>query len=106
MLFPLFVSIEMYEKYEKLVHQLSVCALYDIETRQQNVGLIVNFLISRQILRWSALFFPPNPDWHKAGRIYPPYNFWIGFCQLNFIKNVQTFLEVKIEINWDNSETS
>ena len=57
MLFPLFVSIEMYEKYEKLVHQLSVCALYDIETRQQNVGLIVNFLISRQILRWSSCFF-------------------------------------------------
>ena len=104
MLFPLFVSIEMYEKYEKLVHQLSVCALYDIETRQQNVGLIVNFLISRQILRWSALFFPPNPDWHKAGRIYPPYNFWIGFCQLNFLTNFcQKIQESFGGENWDQS---
>ena len=34
-----------------------------------------------------------NPNWHEAGRIYPPYNFWIGF---------QIFLEVKIEINQDN----
>ena len=42
-----------------------------------------------------------NPNWHEAGRIYPPYNFWIGFCQF-FIKNFQTFLEVKIEINRDN----
>ena len=25
-----------------------------------------------------------NPNWHEAGRIYPTYNFWIGFCQLNF----------------------
>ena len=25
-----------------------------------------------------------NPNWHEAGRIYPPYNFWIGFYQLNF----------------------
>ena len=25
-----------------------------------------------------------NPNWHEAGRIYPPYNFFIGFCQLNF----------------------
>ena len=25
-----------------------------------------------------------NPNWHEAGRISPPYNFWIGFCQLNF----------------------
>ena len=25
-----------------------------------------------------------NPNRHEAGRIYPPYNFWIGFCQLNF----------------------
>jgi len=24
-----------------------------------------------------------NPNWHETGRIYPPYNFWIGFCQLN-----------------------
>ena len=39
-----------------------------------------------------------NPNWHAAGRIYPPYNFLIGFYQLNF----QTFLEVKIEINRNN----
>ena len=25
-----------------------------------------------------------NPNWHEAGQIYPLYNFWIGFCQLNF----------------------
>ena len=30
------------------------------------------------------------------------YNLWIEFCQLNFFKNLQTFLEVKIEINQDN----
>jgi hypothetical protein len=27
-----------------------------------------------------------NPNWHEAGQIYPPYNFWIGFCQLNFFQ--------------------
>ena len=43
-----------------------------------------------------------NSNWHEAGWIYPPYNFWIGFCQLNFYKKFQTFLEVKIEINLDN----
>jgi hypothetical protein len=25
-----------------------------------------------------------DPNWHEAGRIYPPYNFRIGFCQVNF----------------------
>ena len=25
-----------------------------------------------------------NPNWHEAGQIHPPYNFWIEFCQLNF----------------------
>ena len=25
-----------------------------------------------------------NPNWHETGRIYLPYNFRIGFCQLNF----------------------
>ena len=25
-----------------------------------------------------------NPNWHETGWIYPPYDFWIGFCQLNF----------------------
>jgi hypothetical protein len=25
-----------------------------------------------------------NPNWHEAGQIYPTYNIWIGFCQLNF----------------------
>jgi len=29
-------------------------------------------------------FLCNNPNWHEAGRIYSPYNFWIGFCQLNF----------------------
>ena len=39
------------------------------------------------IARWLNLrkfFTLLNPNWHEAGRIYPPYNFWIGFCQLNF----------------------
>ena len=40
-----------------------------------------------------------NPNWHEAGRIYPPYNVWIGFCQLNFYQKFQTFLELNIEIN-------
>ena len=30
------------------------------------------------------MYYLFNPNWHEAGRIYPPYNFWIGFCQLNF----------------------
>ena len=30
---------------------------------------------------------------------FHPRHFWIGFCQLIFIKNFQTFLEVKIDIN-------
>ena len=38
-----------------------------------------------------------NPNWHEAGHFYPPCNFRIGFCQLNLY---QTFLEVKIDINW------
>jgi hypothetical protein len=25
-----------------------------------------------------------NPNWQETGRIYLPYNFRIGFCQLNF----------------------
>ena len=29
-----------------------------------------------------------NPDWHEAGRIYSPYNFWIGFCQLNLYQKI------------------
>ena len=29
-----------------------------------------------------------NPNWHEAGLIYPPYNFWIGFCQLNFLSKI------------------
>ena len=55
---------------------------------------------------WISISRAFNHIWHEAGWIYPPYDFWIGFCQLNFYQNFQTFLEVKIEINWDNSETS
>ena len=48
------------------------------------------------MLRWankdSTLFeqgpLDFNPNWHETGRIYPPYNFWIGFCLLNFYKKI------------------
>ena len=74
------------------------------------------YLIHLHFVTWPSLdflltTFPPrrywmtaklNPNWHEAGRIYPPYNNWNGFCQLNFYQNFQTFLEMKIEINRDN----
>ena len=41
-----------------------------------------------------------NPNWHEAGQIYPPYNFWIGFCQLNFY---QKFPNIFGGENWDQS---
>ena len=41
--------------------------------------MIVFFFLTRKS---ATSFF--NPNWHEAGRIYPPYIFWIGFCQLNF----------------------
>ena len=41
--------------------------------------MIVFFCLTRKS---ATSFF--NPNWHEAGRIYPPYIFWIGFCQLNF----------------------
>ena len=44
-----------------------------------------------------------NPNWHKAGRIYPLTIFGLDFVSWIFIKNFQTFLEMKIEINRDNS---
>ena len=34
-----------------------------------------------------------NPNWHEAGQIYPPYNIWIGFCQLNFYQKFPNFFE-------------
>ena len=43
-----------------------------------------------------------NPNWHEAGPIYPPYNFLIRFCLLNFHWKVPNIFEVKIEINRDN----
>ena len=43
-----------------------------------------------------------NPNWHEAGRIYPPYIFGLDFVSWFFIKHIQTFLEVKIEINGNN----
>ena len=41
-----------------------------------------------------------NPNWHEAGWIYPPYNFWIGFRQLNFH---QKFPNIFGGENWDKS---
>ena len=41
-----------------------------------------------------------NPNWHEAGQIYPPYNFWIGFCQLIFY---QKFPNIFGSENWDQS---
>ena len=42
-----------------------------------------------------------NPNWHETWLTYLPYNFRIGFVSWFYIKNFQTFLEVKIEINLD-----
>jgi hypothetical protein len=41
-----------------------------------------------------------NPNWHETGRIYLPYNFRIGFCQLNFY---QKFPNIFGGENWDQS---
>ena len=30
-----------------------------------------------------------NPNWHETGQIYLTYNFWIGFCQLNFYQKFE-----------------
>ena len=43
---------------------------------------IMYFWIEKFCWFWCLFFL--NPNWHEAGRIYPPYNFWMGFCQLNF----------------------
>ena len=39
-----------------------------------------------------------NPNWHETGRIYPPYNFWIVFCQMNFYQKISNIFGGK---NWD-----
>jgi hypothetical protein len=33
-----------------------------------------------------------NPNWHETGQIYLPYNFRIGFCQLNFYQKFPNIL--------------
>ena len=43
-----------------------------------------------------------NPNWHEARQIYPLKIFELDLVGWIFIKNFQTFSEVKIEINWDN----
>ena len=43
-----------------------------------------------------------NPNRHETGRIYLLIIFELDFVSWIFIKNFQTFLEVKIEINRDN----
>ena len=32
--------------------------------------------------------FDINPNWHEAGHFYPPCDFGIGFCQLNFVSKI------------------
>ena len=32
-----------------------------------------------------------NPNWHEAGHFYPPFNFEIGFCQLNLHQKFPNF---------------
>ena len=34
-----------------------------------------------------------NPNGHDAGRIYHPYDFWNGFCQLNFYQKFPNIFE-------------
>ena len=41
----------------------------------ERFAITLRFLLHSEVL---------NPNWHEAGRIYPPYDFMIGFCQLNF----------------------
>ena len=43
-----------------------------------------------------------NPNWHETGWIYLLVIFEFGFVSRIFIKNFQTFLGVKIEINRNN----
>ena len=40
-----------------------------------------------------------NPNWHEGGHLPPPVLFWSDFVSWIFIKNLWTFLEVKIDIN-------
>ena len=78
--------------------------------RSSEVIPIFSHFWTRKTVQWADFriqihsigFLCNNPNWHEAGRIYPPYNFKIGFCQLNFIKNFQILFEVKIEIKRDN----
>jgi hypothetical protein len=37
----------------------------------------------------AATIIRVNPNWHETGWIYLPYNFRIGFCQLNFYQKFQ-----------------
>ena len=43
-----------------------------------------------------------NPNCHEVGHFPPSCPFWISFASWIFIKNFETFLEVKIDINWVN----
>ena len=69
--------------------------------RSSEVIPIFSHFWTRKTVQWADFriqihsigFLCNNPNWHEAGRIYSPYNFWIGF---------QIFLEVKIEMNQDN----
>ena len=40
-----------------------------------------------------------NPNWHEAGHFPPPDFFGLDFVSWIFTKNLQTFWEVKIDIN-------
>ena len=51
-------------------------------------GLQVRIVVSNCFLKEIRILDYFNPNWHEAGWIYPPYNFWIGFCQLNFYQKV------------------
>ena len=43
-----------------------------------------------------------NPNWHEAGHFPPLVLFGTDFVSWIFTRNFQTFLEVKIDINWNN----
>ena len=59
----------------------------------------------RMMVQWKECRCPwLNPNWQEAGHFPPLVLFGSDFWQLNFYQNFQTFLEVKIDINWVNPE--
>ena len=54
------------------------------------------------LLHCIGLEYRINPNWHEGKYFYLLAIFGSDFVRLFFIKNFETFLEVKIYINWVN----